>query len=144
MADYKNILAAVDYTAESHQVLQRAKNVAEQSSAEITLLHVIEITPVIGEFETFSYVDLYTDQPEMIDRAERDLKSLADDVEMTDAVFKVIPGVPKVEIASYAEEYDIDLIVVGSHGRHGISLILGSTANGVLHRVKCDVLAVRV
>ncbi|MCZ6526262.1 MAG: universal stress protein [Gammaproteobacteria bacterium] len=144
MADYKNILAAVDYTAESHQVLQRAKNVAEQSSAEITLLHVIEITPVIGEFETFSYVDLYTDQPEMIDRAERDLKSLADDVEMTDAVFKVIPGVPKVEIASYAEEYDIDLIVVGSHGRHGISLILGSTANGVLHRAKCDVLAVRV
>lgn len=144
MADYKNILAAVDYTAESHQVLQRAKNVAEQSSAEITLLHVIEITPVIGEFETFSYVDLYTDQPEMIDRAERDLKCLADDVEMTDAVFKVIPGVPKVEIASYAEEYDIDLIVIGSHGRHGISLILGSTANGVLHRAKCDVLAVRV
>ncbi len=144
MADYKNILAAVDYTAESHQVLQRAKNVAEQSSAEITLLHVIEMTPVVGEFETFSYVDLYTDQPEMIDRAERDLKSLAEDVKMTDAVFKVIPGVPKVEIASYAEEYDIDLIVVGSHGRHGISLILGSTANGVLHRAKCDVLAVRV
>lgn len=144
MADYKNILVAVDYTAESRQVLQRAKNVAEQSSSEITLLHVIEMTPVVGEFETFSYVDLYTDQPEMIDRAERDLKSLADDVEMTDAVFKVIPGVPKVEIASYAEEYDIDLIVVGSHGRHGISLILGSTANGVLHRAKCDVLAVRV
>ena len=144
MADYKNILVAVDYTAESRQVLQRAKNVAEQSSSEITLLHVIEMTPVVGEFETFSYVDLYTDQPEMIDRAERDLKSLADDVEMTDAVFKVIPGVPKVEIASYAEEYDIDLIVVGSHGRHGISLILGLTANGVLHRAKCDVLAVRV
>lgn len=144
MTGYKNILVAVDYTAESRQVLQRAKSIAEQSSSEITLLHVIEITPVVGEFETFSYVDLYTDQPQMIDRAEKDLQDLADDVDMKNAVFKVIPGVPKVEIASYAEENDIDLIVIGSHGRHGISLILGSTANGVLHRAKCDVLAVRV
>lgn len=144
MTGYKNILVAVDYTAESRQVLQRAKSIAEQPLSEITLLHVIEITPVVGEFETFSYVDLYTDQPQMIDRAEKDLQDLADDVDMKNAVFKVIPGVPKVVIASYAEENDIDLIVIGSHGRHGISLILGSTANGVLHRAKCDVLAVRV
>jgi len=34
--------------------------------------------------------------------------------------------------------------VVGSHGRHGLALLLGSTANGVLHGASCDVLAVRV
>jgi universal stress protein A len=38
----------------------------------------------------------------------------------------------------------MDLVVVGSHGRHGLSLLLGSTANGVLHGAGCDVLAVRV
>ena len=37
-----------------------------------------------------------------------------------------------------------DVIVVGSHGRHGLALLLGSTANGVLHGATCDVLAVRV
>ncbi|MEO1899758.1 MAG: universal stress protein, partial [Methylococcales bacterium] len=37
-----------------------------------------------------------------------------------------------------------DLIVVGSHGRHGLALLLGSTANGVLHHAVCDVLAVRL
>ncbi|MGB1202845.1 MAG: universal stress protein [Alloalcanivorax venustensis] len=37
-----------------------------------------------------------------------------------------------------------DLIVLGSHGKHGIRLLLGSTANAVLHRATCDVLAVRI
>ena len=43
-----------------------------------------------------------------------------------------------------AEELGTDLIVVGSHGRHGLALLMGSTANGVLHGANCDVLAVRV
>ena len=43
-----------------------------------------------------------------------------------------------------AREQGADLIIVGSHGRHGLALLLGSTANGVLHGASCDVLAVRV
>ncbi len=46
--------------------------------------------------------------------------------------------------AQFAKQDNIDLIVVGSHGRHGLALLLGSTANGVLHGANCDVLAVRV
>ncbi len=42
------------------------------------------------------------------------------------------------------EEINADLIVVGSHGRHGFALLMGSTANGVLHGARRDVLAVRV
>ena len=53
-------------------------------------------------------------------------------------------GRPETEIDAIAAEIGADLIVVGSHGRHGIALILGSTANGVLHGAPCDVLAVRV
>ncbi|WP_292363901.1 universal stress protein, partial [Methylophaga sp. UBA1464] len=37
-----------------------------------------------------------------------------------------------------------DLIVVGSHGRKGIKMLLGSTANAILHHARCDVLAVRL
>jgi universal stress protein A len=43
-----------------------------------------------------------------------------------------------------ADENQADLIVVGSHGRHGIKMLLGSTANAVLHHAHCDVLAVRL
>ncbi|MDN5937003.1 MAG: universal stress protein, partial [Nitrosospira sp.] len=53
-------------------------------------------------------------------------------------------GVPEREIVRIAEEERVDLIVVGSHGRHGLALLLGSTANSVLHHAKCDVMAIRL
>jgi universal stress protein A len=53
-------------------------------------------------------------------------------------------GSPKSEIVRVAQENKVDLIVIGSHGRHGLALLLGSTANGVLHHATCDVLAVRL
>jgi universal stress protein A len=53
-------------------------------------------------------------------------------------------GSPKSEICLLAEREQVDLIVVGSHGRHGLSLLLGSTANSVLHYARCDVMAVRL
>ncbi|WP_313899138.1 universal stress protein [Leclercia adecarboxylata] len=43
-----------------------------------------------------------------------------------------------------AKKQGCDLIVVGSHGRHGLALLLGSTANDILHGAPCDVLAVRL
>ncbi|MCY1401873.1 Universal stress protein family protein [compost metagenome] len=53
-------------------------------------------------------------------------------------------GQPRQEIHNLAKEDGCDLIVVGSHGRHGLALLLGSTANDVLHGAPCDVLAVRL
>ncbi len=56
----------------------------------------------------------------------------------------VTVGRPESEIHRLAKEQGVDLVVVGSHGRRGIQLLLGSTANGVLHGSECDVLAVRI
>ena len=56
----------------------------------------------------------------------------------------VVIGSPKTEILALAEDNNADLIVVGSHGRHGLGLLLGSTASSVLHHAKCDVMAVRL
>ncbi len=56
----------------------------------------------------------------------------------------VVVGMPDTEIHRFADEHNVDLIVVGSHGRHGFALLLGSTSTGVLHGAQCDVLAVRV
>jgi universal stress protein A len=56
----------------------------------------------------------------------------------------VTVGRPESEIHRLAKEQEVDLVIVGSHGRKGFQLLLGSTANGVLHGTECDVLAVRI
>lgn len=56
----------------------------------------------------------------------------------------LIWGIPKQEICQLAQQQGVDLIMVGSHERYGLALLLGSTADGVLHHSPCDVLAVRI
>jgi len=52
-------------------------------------------------------------------------------------------GQSKRSIISWAQERNIDLIVMGSHGRHGVERLLGSVSNAVLHKATCDVLIVK-
>jgi universal stress protein A len=56
----------------------------------------------------------------------------------------VVTGHTETEVHRTVKQENVDLVVVGSHGRHGLALLLGSTANGILHGATCDVLAVRV
>jgi len=76
--------------------------------------------------------------------AKKRLTKLAEKLAVTEDRLWLEMGSPKTEIIRVAEENKVDLIVVGSHGRHGLALLLGSTANGVLHHATCDVLAVRL
>jgi universal stress protein A len=81
---------------------------------------------------------------ELMQQADNQLRALKDTLNLPQVDTAVEIGSPKHEIVRVAEEREADLIVIGSHGRHGFQLLLGSTANGVLHLAKCDVLAVRV
>jgi universal stress protein A len=76
--------------------------------------------------------------------AKKRLHKLAVELSVSEDNVWLEMGSPKAEIVRVAEENKVDLIVVGSHGRHGLALLLGSTANGVLHHTRCDVLAVRL
>jgi len=76
--------------------------------------------------------------------AKKHLAALGDELDVAKDEQWLEIGSPKLEIVRIAEENNVDLIVMGSHGRHGLALLLGSTANGVLHYAKCDVLAVRL
>ena len=56
----------------------------------------------------------------------------------------VLLGSPASEIRRQAAEMQADMIIIGTHSRHGMGLLLGSTATGVLHGASCDVLAVKI
>ena len=81
---------------------------------------------------------------ELLQVAEQRLGELAARLDTPECPCIVVQGNTRREILRVAEENQVDLIVLGSHGREGIQLLLGSTANAVLHGAPCDVLAVRV
>ena len=142
MSGYKNILVGLDLSVESSQVLARATEIAACSGAQMSLAHIIE--PL-----TFAYggdipMDLSEVQEQLQNQAKDQLRKASQDLNIPEDRQHVVLGQPATEIHRLAEESGCDLIVIGSHGRHGLALLLGSTANGVLHGAGCDVLAVRV
>lgn len=142
MGTYKKILLALDLSVESEQLKEKAKSIAEANQAELSLIHVIE--PLSFAYGGDVPVDLSTIQDQLDAHAGQKLENYAKEINYPVAQQLVITGHTETEIHRVAEENDVDLIIVGSHGRHGLSLLLGSTANGVLHGAHCDVLAVRV
>ncbi len=142
MSNYKHILVGLDLSEESEEVIARATALAAAAGAKLSLAHVIE--PL-----TFAYggdipVDLTEIQTQLESQAKQKLSSLGTSIQVSDEDQHVIVGQPVDEIHSLAESIGADLIIVGSHGRKGLALLLGSTANGVIHGAKTDVLAVRV
>ena len=145
MTGYRTILAAVDLTDSAGHVLAQAAELAARYQAVLHLVHVVEYLPpiVVGD-EPVPAINMGIDETEMAERAMVRLQELASQQKLTSCEQYVEVGTPKIEIIELAEKVGADLIVIGSHGRHGISRLLGSTANAVLHHTPCDVLAVRL
>lgn len=142
MSAYKKLLVAIDLTEEAPQVLDKAKAVCEAHGADLMLVHVVE--PVGYAYGGDIPMDL-TELQDQLDKAAREqLSAYGGQYGVAKENQVVTVGRPESEIHRLAKEQDVDLVIVGSHGRKGFQLLLGSTANGVLHGTECDVLAVRI
>lgn len=142
MSQYQKILIAIDLSEDSTAVVQRGRAVADPIGAEVHLIHVIE--PLSFAYGGDIPMDFSGIQQEIQQQATQQLRRFAESNKIDAQHQHIVLGKPEVEIHAKAEELGTDLIVVGSHGRHGLALLMGSTANGVLHGAICDVLAVRV
>lgn len=142
MSAYKKIVVAVDLSEDSGRVVSQAQAIAAMGESEVHLIHVIE--PLSFAYGGDIPMDFSGIQDEIQQQATQQLKRFADNSGIDASHQHIVLGRPEVEIHAKAEEVGADLIVVGSHGRHGLALLLGSTANGVLHGASSDVLAVRV
>ena len=143
---YRNVLAAVDTTDEADEVLKAAREVADDKKSTISVVTVL--MPLAG-----FYINLYSIleenagigiESQAVEHATAWLSDLAKRNGIDASAVNVIIGTPAVEIRRMAEKLDADLIVLGTHGRHGLGIMLGSTANAVLHGAPCNVLAVKV
>ena len=114
MREYQKILLCVDLTDDSDAIATRGKWIAQRYGAELTLLHVVEYVPVEPMGEAL--LPAVQIEGELVERARLRI----------------------------AQERGVDLIVIGSRERHGVSILFNFTEDTVLHAAPCDVLAVRL
>lgn len=142
MKSYKQVVACIDIAGEEDQVVQRAAQIAAASGAALSIVHVVRPLnyAAAGDFP----VDIAGIQQEIQRQAKTRMQQLTEQLSNLVVQPYVFIGSPQREIHRLAKDINADLIVIGTHGRHGLGLLLGSTANAVLHGTPCDVLAVRI
>lgn len=142
MLGYKRILVAVDLGEHSQQVIGRARAAAANSGADVKLLHVVEYVPVepMGE----ALLPAVSVEEDLVAGARKRLSEIADSCGLEGVTTEVLAGPIKSEICHQASQWNADLIVLGSRGRHGLGALVNLTEDAVLHGAPCDVLAVRL
>ncbi|HEB66962.1 MAG TPA: universal stress protein [Gammaproteobacteria bacterium] len=140
---YQHVLVPLDVSDEARQVLARARDLATRYGSRLTLLHVVEPVIIDTSYDLIGPLPVEIDAP-LLERGRDFLQRIAREFDLGDAKQQVELGPVKGTILEYAKENGVDLIVIGTHGRHGVKLLLGSTANAVLHGTPCDVHAVRI
>lgn len=138
---YQLALLAADLTEDTGLVVERAAALAA-AGTRIIALHVIE--PLALAYGAEMPVDLGTLQEEVSRRARQKLDALGTQLGIDPSDRLLVTGTIEKEVLRIAGERGVDLIVIGSHTRRGLAVLLGSTANAVLQHAPCDVLAVRI
>lgn len=143
MVAYQTILIATDLSAASDQLVTRGLRLAP-SAQHLHLVHVLQHPDIMyaaGEFVTPLETDI---ELELIANAQAALCTQARRFDLPNHHTHFIEGKLQKEVVALAHSLAVELIIVGGHDRHGLDLLLGSTADGILHALPCDVLTVKI
>lgn len=143
MIKLKKILCPVDHSECSYLALKYAISLALKDETKLYLMHVIDSRLYDTEIYKFSpYKPSEIDTSQIRTDLMKSLPEGTTDVLEVETI--VIKGVPFHEITKAAKEMNADLIVIGTHGRTGLShVMLGSVAEKVVRKAPCPVLTVR-
>jgi len=143
MERVKKILAPTDFSELSRVGLRYALNMARELNAEVIVQHVISVgEDWFSEHQEFSPVrDLLPEQERLLDKFLRD--NFADCINLIEVRQKVEVGLPQANIVDMAAREKVDMIVMSTHGRTGLShMMLGSVTEKVVGHASCPVLVI--
>jgi nucleotide-binding universal stress UspA family protein len=148
MSIASHILTSTDFSKASEAGVKRAAEVAKLTGAKVTLIHVFDPSPLAPiSTRGFGLSDQLVDEQELEKIIHKELVSMQDTVlsGVQDVEVQVVQGSNAADaITRYATEHDVDLIVLSTHGRTGLShLLIGSVAENVVRHAKCTVVTVR-
>lgn len=141
MAIYENILVAIDLHPTCDEIiLKRAHALAK--GGKLSVIHAVEHINAYGVAQAYpAVIDL---EGEMLAEAQKQLADVSKEFDIPAKHQFVEVGSPKIVILDKMKQLKTDLIVIGSHGRHGIGILFGSTASAVIHHLSCDALVVKI
>lgn len=146
---YRHVLVATDFSKYADVALKKALELAKPFSAKVSLVHAAEtlsaeLYPSIGELAVPVLINNPEQEEKHIARIKKQLKEHIEKLGFADEAIDVhvLSGHRVDEIVEYASKNNVDLIVMGSHGRRGLARLVGSSTNGVIHHAPCDVLTV--
>ncbi|MEM9007845.1 MAG: universal stress protein [Cyanobacteria bacterium P01_F01_bin.86] len=153
-----HILVAIDQSTTSYQAFATALDMAQDLGAELTLVHALDVFDTTSPERPQMVVNAYSIEldrllresyerqwVEFVDRYESLLKQKQAEAKAVNVAAKYQQpyGRPGPAICQTAREVQADLIVVGSHGRKGLSeMILGSVSNYIMHHAPCSVMVI--
>ena len=143
MSIYNKILVALDVSSEAELVIEKASEIADKFASELFIIHVVE--PVIADstYDLLPPIDPNIEN-QLVERSKLFLTEILKKNGLEKNELLIPIGSTKTEIHNAAKAKDVDLIVIGTHGRHGVAMLLGSTANAILHGASCDILSVKI
>ncbi len=142
MIEIKKILIPTDFSEYSQHALKYAVALAESFKAKLYVMHVWEHSMIGAPSEAYPQeimIGAQKSEEEALKRLTDELRSKRIEAE---GVF--VTGRVYVEIVTKAEELDVDLIILATHGRTGLShMVFGSTAEKIVRLAPCPVLTVK-
>ncbi|MGE8652412.1 MULTISPECIES: universal stress protein [unclassified Acinetobacter] len=147
MSQYKQILVPVDESPISYSAVEHALALAKSQDAHVTIVSVVAVDPFVG-------VDFYAIAPAITEyfmQAEKSAQLRLEDIKQSfirdgiEVDTRLVHGVSPTEgILQVADELNVDLIIMGSHGRTGLKkAMLGSVAQNILTQCPIPVLIVK-
>jgi nucleotide-binding universal stress UspA family protein len=144
--DFKNILFATDFSEGSDFAFKAALSIARKFDSKLIVLHIIN-EPVDLRGFYVPHISFDKLEEEIEQGAEKLMEKFCRDHMGDFANFEsyVLPGIPYDEIIKKAQEYNVNLIVLGTHGRTGLDHVLfGSTAEKVVRKSPIPVMTIRI
>lgn len=135
----KTVVVPVDFSVSSAEALKVAMQFVVQPK-DLHVIHVALPPAVLAYGESWAVEYTKT----RLEEAGRKLSKFVADNDASGATQLIREGDPGLLIADYASEHNADLIVIPSHGYHGVQrVLLGSVAERVLRHAKCPILVLR-
>ncbi|MFW0731056.1 universal stress protein [Enterococcus raffinosus] len=133
---YQKVLVAVDGSVQSISAIYEAVDFVKESGGGVFVLLVTDVLQIGKDSEVSKIIE------EDMTALQEQVMSIIDNTVFYRIIRKI--GTPKTEIVKFADSEMMDLIVIGSTGRHGLEKVLiGSTTSYVVSNASCNVLVVR-